>query len=330
MNVDRHDPSIHSLSQFHLLVHPPGSSKPRLRDHLFAANQLVRHGCYDRACCVIDGVAAGNYRNETLGLRLERLAKAAEQLRAISGLDAMLADSCKVEKLLSFHSSIFGKGRDSKRLVIVYATAWNNFDVSFPLLHCLIASRVDHIVYVKNPGLGMYATGNHEYGNSIDQMSSRICALIAGMNPSNVKVMGFSGGGYAALHLAAKAGANAFLGLGIKTDFSKDSTLANPPNRTTPRESDYANNTLVNMRELPEIGGIGQAILYFGERDEFDREQALNMAHLPNFTIRAIQQGSHSLLIDLLVAGRLVEVLSDFLDGAPTRPHAENAASNFS
>ncbi len=126
--------------------------------------------------------------------------------------------------------------------------------------------------------------------------------------------MGFSGGGYAALHLAAKFGADAFLGFGIRTNLSKDSAFTKPLNRTAPLDSDYTNNTLVNMRDLPEIAGIRKAILYFGDRDESDREHALNMAGLPNFTIRAIQQGSHSLVMDLLTSGQLAEVLDNFLD----------------
>jgi len=308
------NPAIHSVWQFNRLVRLSRSVKLRVRDALFTADQLVRHGCYDLACRVIDSVAARGHRNETLILRLERLAKAAERVRAISGLDAMLADSCKVEKLLSFNSSIVGAGRASNRLVIVYSTAWNNFEISFPFLHCLIARHADCIVYVKNPERGMYATGNHEYGGSIDQISSSLCDIIAGMNPSRVTVMGFSGGGYAALHLAAKTRADAFLGLAIRTDFSKDSSFCNVRGRTAPRKSDYRNNTLVNMRDLPEIADIRRAVLYFGDSDLSDREHALNMSGLPNFTIYSVRRGSHHLVMDFLVHGRLQEVLYNVLD----------------
>jgi pimeloyl-ACP methyl ester carboxylesterase len=242
------------------------------------------------------------------------LAKAAEQVRAIPGLDTMLADSCKVEKLLSFKSCIFGAGGGSNRLVIVYSTAWNNFDISFPFLHCLIASHADCIIYVKNQGRGMYATGNDEYGNSIDEMSSSICDLIAGMNPSRVSVLGFSGGGYAALHLAAKLSADAFLGIGVRTDLSRNSAFPRVPGRTAPCESDYNNNTLVNMKDMPEIAGIKRAVLYFGDRDESDREHALNMAGLPNFSIYGVKQGSHNLVMDFLIRGQLQEVLYNILD----------------
>lgn len=314
MNLQPDDPSIHSLSQLNFLLHQSSIAKPKVRDGLFTANQLARHGFCDDASRVIDRVAARGHRNETLTLRLERLVKTVEQARAISGLGEMLADSHKLEKLLSFHSSIFRARGGSPRLVIVYSTAWNNFDISFPFLHCLIAGHADCILYVKNPERGMYATGNHEYGASMDQLSSSICKLIAGLNPSRVAVMGFSGGGYAALHLAAMAGADAFLGLGIRTDFSRESTFAAPAYRTAPCESDYANNTLVNMRDLPRIAGMERALLYFGDRDDSDRENALNMEGLPNFRVHAVARGSHNLVLDLLVSGQLSEVLHNFLD----------------
>ena len=126
--------------------------------------------------------------------------------------------------------------------------------------------------------------------------------------------MGFSGGGYAALHLAAKASADAFLGFGVRTDFSITSTFKPVHFRTAPCESDYINNTLVNMRDMPEINDIKRAVLYFGDRDESDREHALNMTGLPNFSINLVQHGTHNLMMDLLVSGHLQEVLFNNLN----------------
>ena len=150
------NPSIHSVSQFNLMVRLSGSAPMRVRDALFVTDQLVRHGCYDLASRVIDRLAGAGHRNETLNVRLDGLAMAAERVRDVLGLDAMLADSSKIERLLSFNSCIFGSMTTPKRLAIVYSTAWNNFDVSFPFLHCLIASHADCIIYVKNPERGMY------------------------------------------------------------------------------------------------------------------------------------------------------------------------------
>lgn len=42
-----------------------------------------------------------------------------------------------------------------RSLMVVYATGYSNFDISFPLLHCLIAEQADAVLYVKNPALGI-------------------------------------------------------------------------------------------------------------------------------------------------------------------------------
>jgi hypothetical protein len=68
------------------------------------------------------------------------------------------------------------------------------------------------------------------------------------------------------------------------------------------------------MRDMPEIADIQRAVLYFGDRDKSDREHALNMAGLPNFTICGVQQGSHNLVMDFLLRGCLQEVFYNVLD----------------
>jgi hypothetical protein len=307
------DPSVHSPSQHAILLRQSQSTTLGARDALFTTDQLLRHGCHAPARRVIDSVRARGVRNETLNRRLDKLARLADRVAVIPGLDVMLADVPSVETLLSFRSTMLKARGDGGRLVVVYGTAWNNFDISFPFLHCLIARHADCFVYVKNQKGGMYATGNDELGSCIDEMSANLCHIIARLNPSRVAVMGFSGGGYAALHLAAVAGADAFLGLGIRTDFSRDSPLAKVPGRTAPCESDHQRNSLVNLRELPATATIGRLVLYYGSQDESDHEHALNMAGLPNVTIGRIERGSHQLVMDLLASGLLPGVLANAL-----------------
>lgn len=314
MIIHPDDPQIHSLSQLNRVIALSHSTDLSVGDALFTADQLVRHGRCDHAQRVVDRLAAAGHRNETLGRWLRRLSAAAEHVRSVSGLSAILADEPGLEKLFSLRSSTYAAGHTAQKLVVVYSTAYNNFDISFPFLHCLLAPHADRILYVKNPGRGIYTTGNSEYGSSIDEMSSRLCGLLASINPSHVTVMGFSGGGYAALHLAAKARADVFVGLGVRTDWSRDSACELVRGRTAPDASDYATNTLCNMRDMPEITEIRRAVLYYGDRDDTDRSQALNMAGLPNFAIHAVRPGTHNLVMDFLASGRLPELISNSLD----------------
>jgi hypothetical protein len=318
MNIRPDEPSIHSWLQFALALERSADPSLGPGDSLFAADQLLRHGCHGHACKVIERLTAEDHRNATFGLRLKKLVAMADQVRLTAGLPRILKRPGMTERMLSFRSLFLRINASTERLVVVYATAYNNFDISFPFLHVLLEKHADCVLYVKNPARGMYATGNHEHGDSIDAMSSRICGLIQELKARRVTVMGFSGGGYAALHLAAKARASAFHGFGIKTDWSIDSALSIPTNRVAPVAADYPGNTLVNMRSLPGISGIEKAVLHFGDQDPSDREQALNMAGLPNFELRALAGGSHNLICNLLERGLLAKTLREAVEpGSP-------------
>ena len=304
---------IHSWLQLALVLEKSEDPALGVSDSLFSIDQLIKHGCHDAARRIIDRLAAKNFRNETFQLRLQKLEAASVQIQRIPELKNPLVAPRISERLLSFQSLLLTRGDVARQMVVVYATPCNNFDVSFPFLHCLLSGQADSILYVKNPARGMYTTGNLDYGRSIDEMSSGICRLISRLRPARLSVMGFSGGGYAALHLAAMAGANRFLGFNIKTDWSRGSSFPIVADRASPAVADYANNTLMNMLHLPEIKNIEKSILYFGEKDPSDTEHALEMSGLPNFDVRPVRHGSHNLIFDFLGAGILPNALYEVL-----------------
>jgi hypothetical protein len=160
MFIHPDDPQIHSLSQLNRVIALSHSTALSVRDALFTADQLVRHGCCDHAERVVDRLAAAGHRNETLSRWLRRLSAAAEHVRSVPGLSAILADVPRLEILFSLQSSVYTAGGAAQKLVVVYSTAYNNFDISFPFLHCLLARHADRMIYVKNPCRGIYATGN--------------------------------------------------------------------------------------------------------------------------------------------------------------------------
>jgi len=299
------DPSIHSSGQLRLLVKAASGKARRKRDALFDAGQLIRHGHYDDAVLIIDRLRGEAVANETFNLRLNRLATAAEQVHSVPNLRQLLGNAELVDQLLSVRSALLGGTEHVNHLLIVYSTAYNNFDISFPFLHCLVSPYADCILYVKNPERGMYTTGNHEFGSSIDEITLSICKLAYEISPSRISVAGFSGGGYAALHLAAMINAHTFLGFNIKTDWSRTSPFPVVGGRACPSVGDYSRNSLQNLRSMSEITSIQDAVLFYGDRDSSDKEHAENMAELPNFTLRKIETASHNIVVDLLIAGLL-------------------------
>jgi hypothetical protein len=305
---------IHSFEQLWRLLFQKQSENINIKNALFIARNLLSHGCYERAHPIINSLAALNHNNETLNQILEKLSRLSEQISKIPKIDDILIDSTKVMDLLSFRSCTLKGSTENRKIIIVYATPFNNFDISFPFLHHLIATKATHIIYVKNPARGMYGSGNIEFGKNLDEMAFNIGNLITILNPSDIIVMGFSGGGYAALHLAAKVKAKSFLGLGIRTDYSINSPIMKANPFRAPTESDYQNNNIINLRNMPEIGNIKRAILYCGEKDNYDREHAFNMRGLSNFSIFSVKGGSHNLVLDFIQMGYLNTVLDQILD----------------
>jgi hypothetical protein len=314
MILSADNPHIHSFVQLSQLLLQVQSSELKISDALSIIEQLLRHGCYERAAQLISNMFDLKHENETFNLRLEKLNALANQISLINGVSEILIDSDKVKALLSVDSCLIKGMADSGKIVIVYATAWNNFDISFPFLHHLIVSKASYIIYIKNPYRGMYGSGNYEYGNNIDEMSSNISNLVSSLDPTKVTVLGFSGGGYAALHLAAKIKANAYFGFAIKTDHSVNSLFKKNPNRTSPSEFDYQNDTFSNLRYMPEVADITRANLYFGDLDESDKEHAINMIGLRNFSIIKVKDAPHNLIVNLLERGQFNEILREILD----------------
>jgi hypothetical protein len=313
--ISSENPYIHSFEQLWRLLLQKQSENLNIKNALFTARILLNHGCYERALPIVNSLAALNHNNETFNQILEKLTRLSEQISRIPKIDDILIDPTKVIALLSPRSCTLKGSADNRKIIIVYATPYNNFDISFPFLHHLIATKAAHIIYVKNPVRGMYGSGNFEFGKNLDEMSFNIGNLIKSLNPSDLTVMGFSGGGYAALHLAAKVKANSFLGLGIRTDYSINSPILKVnPLRASPSESDYQNNSIINLRNMPEIGNIKRAVLYYGEKDNYDREHAINMRGLSNFSIFNVKDGSHNLVLDFIQMGYFKTVLDQIID----------------
>jgi hypothetical protein len=65
---------------------------------------------------------------------------------------------------------------------------------------------------------------------------------------------------------------------------------------------------------MPEVADITRANLYFGDLDESDKEHAINMIGLQNFSIIKVKDAPHNLIVNLLERGQFNEILREILD----------------
>lgn len=300
----------------HAAVTPAAS----LREKLTAAEFLVTYGLYDEADAAIDAVharmrargVAGGSQTAKLMERLAavsrkfREANLAPKLRKLGNLGPQLLDA-KQEALLS-------TAKGSRTLLVVFSTMYSDFWVSYPVLHCLLPTETVSVLYLKDPREMMYLCGLTTYGQTFAAMIEGIRSVARDLEISDIRIVAFSSGGYAALLAASMLGANGYLGLSIRTDLSPSSPL--PTDRYVMRE-DFrraAEAYLLDLKPiLVERATPKRGVLYYGKLAKIDAEHARHLADLPNFVIKEVPGTWHNTVISLLADGTFEGIVRNFL-----------------
>ncbi len=310
MIIANNNPHLHSFEQIRGVV-ASAENLEKTKDSLYVATQLTLHGVLDKAREFIE-TASKNTQNQGALTYLTRLEKIRANLGAQDCWHSLQQKGHILRHLLGVNS-IYLPHSESKHLIIVFSTAYNNFGISFPLLHLTLAKAAASVLYVKNPGQGLYCTGSPTMGGSIDELGRFLQKFSAENGFSKVSVLGFSGGGYAALFAAGCLGASRFIGFGVRTDWSLSCPHPMNPGRVSPEAGEYDTNTLVNLRHADNMENIGQASLYYGVLDSLDIYQAENMRGLPNFEMYPVADSSHNVILSLVAENRLEAALQELL-----------------
>jgi hypothetical protein len=271
------------------------------------ATQLTLHGFSDRAIMLLDKL--GKFKTSQLfSGYLNQLYLASEQLSSCRIEEKHIAKPAFFEDILSLNISYFRKP-GSKKLIIIFATGWNNFGVSLPVFNELLGNVEASILYIKNTDREMYCNGAPGLGDSIDKVASNLQKFKIENGYEDILVYGFSSGGYAALFSAAELRAKSFVGFGIRTNWSIDSMHTATPGRAAPSVKDYEKNTLINMALHPNIKSVSKINLYFGDSDHSDIAHANNLADLQNVALIPVEKSTHNVILHMISGGTFSDVL---------------------
>lgn len=300
---------VHSRKQLASIINIQGSGHRFSRKmEMQIATQLTVHGLTESANSYIQQLRKC-YPGPHIGKYLDFLGAINLNLAQYKVTEEIERSSICAE-LLSFDSMFFKRNNDD-HLIIVFATAWNNFGVSFPVLHMMLKRTNQSILYIKNPARGMYTTGSSQFGDNIDSMCEMLKDFVNAKAYKKVSVIGFSGGGYASLFAAGVIGADSYIGFAVKTDWSMSCPIPHAMWRTRPALDDYAKNSLVNLAEHYSMSRIGKATLYYGDLDTEDCLNAENMDGLKNFNIIPVRGSAHNVILPLVAKGHFEAVLND-------------------
>ena len=295
----------------------PTASVP---DKLSAAEFLVAYGASDEADAAIH---AANVRMQVSGLKggpsltklMERLATISRRFR-----DARLETALK--KLGTFgarlldenEEAVLSTAKGARTLLVVFGTMNNDFWVSLPVLHCLLPTERTSVLYLKDPREMMYLRGLETYGATFESLCAGVRKVADDLSISDIRITGFSSGGYAGLLLASIIEASAFLGFSIRTDLSETSPL--PMDRYVVREDlrRTASELLLDLKPVlrkkaaPKVG-----VLYYGKMTELDATHAKHLADLPNFIVKEVPETLHNTVMSLLADGKFEGIVRKFL-----------------
>jgi len=291
----------------------PGAS---MFDKLSAAEFLVAYGMTDEADAAIhatnvlmrqSGVSTAKLMNQlsTISRRF-RDARINVKLKKLGQLGTRL--------LAEEEESVLSVAKGSRKLLVVFSSMNGDFWVSYPVLHCLLPTESTSILYLKDPREMMYLCGLQSFGPTFDSLSAGIRTVARNLGVSDVRVMGFSSGGYPGLLVASNIDASAYLGFSIRTDLSPGSPL--PTDRYVVRENlrSAAGALLFDLKPVlqkktaPKLG-----VLYYGKMTELDAAHAKHLADLPNFVVKELPETRHNTIMTLLADGRFGGIVRKFL-----------------
>jgi acyl-CoA synthetase (AMP-forming)/AMP-acid ligase II/acyl carrier protein len=284
------------------------------RDLLTACDFLVSYAMVDEAEAAIGRLAEALARRGleaprsighmlSINRQFARLGLAA-QSRQLGDLGRRL--------LSASEEAVLWKVAGSDRLLVVFNSLHGDFWVSGPVLHCLLRDSGVNILYLKDPGWQFYMAGLPTFGRGFDALVAGIEGICRDVGARDVRTMGFSSGGYAALLAAATLRAQGVLGFSISTDFSRAATL--PPDSLAAARASVPDGPFLDLKPLlvsARTPGLG--VLYYGEDSVGDAAHARRLADLPNFIAKEVRGARHNTVMALLAEGKFQRIVRRFL-----------------
>jgi hypothetical protein len=200
-----------------------------------------------------------------------------------------------------------------RTLLVVFGSMYGDVWLSYPVLQCLLPVETTSILYLKDPAAMMFLTGLSSFGPGFDALCAGIRALAAEHGLTDIRVMGYSSGGFGGLLAAAHIEATSYLGLSIRTDLDPQSAL--PKDRYVERADlrAAAGSLMIDLKPVLERAHPQRGILYYGAKSRIDEAHARHLAGVPDFTIQRMADSHHNTVIHLIAEGRFDGVIRRFL-----------------
>lgn len=303
----------HSLDQLRLLNQLSANPKLTGRDALFLTTQLVLHGAPQAERAIARLAAA--IPHPSVQEHAAMLGRVDRELRALPHRERVLADPKLRNALYQRRGYILTRGATRPdKLLVVFTTMYNNFDIANPMLHALLLEFGVSILMVKDCTPYNYLKGVSGLGDTIETIAAGIVRIAAEIGARDIYYTGFSSGSYGSLYAALLTGCAGWLGFAAVTDLSTGSTVPPPKFFDTVTRGAIDPAWLRNLRPMVEEKGAAfRGSIYTGDTPVIDLAHARNMAGLDNVDVVELPRCSHSTPLRLIEEGRFRGTLSELL-----------------
>jgi hypothetical protein len=189
---------------------------------------------------------------------------------------------------------------------VVFCDIRNHFGVQLNLLHhCCLSHRPINVIYLRDFSHHLFLTGVRSLGN-IEQTYGKLRRQLSQLNTRKLVLLGHSGGVFSALSYGTRLGADQVLAFGGPT--SLDIGLEQTERQVYARVSELREAGEIdwpNIRELYAQGRGTAVSLYYAAKHPVDRQQAENLAGLPNVRLGPVPTANHFVMDYLAESGEL-------------------------
>jgi hypothetical protein len=290
-----------------------GDGQSPLKDKLWLFQQLLLHGAVLSARNTLTNIVRQNIPENWH----QKFAQDSKYLEAVSKIFDINSQLPVRNALLSSSNNFLRGIENSGTVFIIIPTVFNNFMISFPVLHSLLVTcgyRDFDVLFLKR-NFSDFKNQNNPVEQKLAALERALAPVVLKFRDRRIVFLGASSGGFSAAYLAARLKATGAILFGSMTDLSTDSTLPmrklrHSHSQDVGAESMRQNSNHLNLKSIPGIENLEFIDLYWGGWDEIDSAHAENLSELPNSYLNVIPNCFHLCIPKMISLGTFMPSIS--------------------
>jgi hypothetical protein len=298
----------HSLEQLSLVRDLRLSPSLSLSSTVFVCVQLVNHGFPD-ALQYIERFQK-ILEKPNINLILKKLITRHEAIQKLKLRRELFSNTVLMTSLYSDEKyTLIRSPNDSRDLMIVFSTLYNNFGVSNSVMVSLLQQAGFSVLLLRDRSRYRYLRGLDGGNSDIEAVAKFVIRIKEKEKFKRLFVTGFSSGGYGSLFLSTLLNVESYVGFSIESDFS----AGGPPGRIAQQPHKFSSaisaKYLVSLaQKVKELNDGIPRLFYYGSRSGLDRAQATCFEGVPGCLVECVQDAGHETPLDLLENEKLLSV----------------------